>query len=294
MAVKLRDMRSPRTLVVAVILTPCLAVASCGGSDSDTTSTATTTTAAVSTTSTTVPTSKVLRILVTNDDGVGAPGIDAVVEALRVLPDTEVTVVAPATNQSGTGGQTTDGTLTATDATTASGFAAKSVAGFPADTIAWAIDQKGIADRPDLVVSGINFGQNVGSLASVSGTVGAAEAAAAKGIPALAASQGIADGALTPNFPDGVKQVLDWVAAHRDALAGTGATKSSTKPADAFNLNVPTCPTGAVRGLVTEPLAGEDDRKLNIVDCTSTKTTFTDDVDAFVNGYAVIAPLPAS
>ena len=46
-----------------------------------------------------------LKILVTNDDGVGAAGIDAVVEALRKLPDTQVTVVAPATNQSNTGGQ---------------------------------------------------------------------------------------------------------------------------------------------------------------------------------------------
>ncbi len=285
-------MRPLRTLLAAVILPVGLLLVSCGGADSNTAATPTTTTAA--TTTTPIPASSVLRILVSNDDGVGAPGIDAVVEALRALPETEVTVVAPATNQSGTGGKTSGGTLAATDATTASGFAAKAVAGFPADTIAWAIDQKGIVDGPDLVVSGINFGQNVGSLASVSGTVGAAEAAAARGIPALAASQGIAEGALTPNFPDGVKQVLDWVAARRDELAGTGANTSSSQPADAFNLNVPTCPTGAVRGLVTEPLAAKDDRKLNIVDCASTKTSFTDDVDAFVNGYAVIAPLPAS
>ena len=71
-----------------------------------------------------------LHILVTNDDGVGAPGIDAVVQALSALPATEVTVVAPATNQSGTGGQTTPGPLTVTDATTASGYPAKAVAGF--------------------------------------------------------------------------------------------------------------------------------------------------------------------
>ena len=47
--------------------------------------------------------------MVTNDDGVTAPGIDAVVQGLRTLPHTEVTVVAPATNQSGTGGKTTTG-----------------------------------------------------------------------------------------------------------------------------------------------------------------------------------------
>ena len=70
-----------------------------------------------------------LRILVTNDDGVGAPGINATVEALTALPHTKVTVVAPLTNQSGTGAKVTPGTLTATNAMTASGYPAKAVAG---------------------------------------------------------------------------------------------------------------------------------------------------------------------
>ena len=91
-------------------------------------------------------------------------------------PATEVTVVAPATNQSGTGGQTTPGPLTVTDATTASGYPAKAVAGFPADTVIWALDQGGVTQKPDLVVSGINFGQNLGPAVAISGTVGAAEA----------------------------------------------------------------------------------------------------------------------
>jgi hypothetical protein len=55
-----------------------------------------------------------LQILVTNDDGVGAPGINATVKALTALPDTKVTVVAPLTNQSGTGAKVTAGTLTVT------------------------------------------------------------------------------------------------------------------------------------------------------------------------------------
>ena len=103
--------------------------------------------------------------MVTNDDGVGAPGINATVKALAALPDTKVTVVAPLTNQSGTGAKVTPGTLTVTNATTASGYPAKAVAGYPADTIIWAIDDHGIAQRPDLVVSGINFGENIGPLA---------------------------------------------------------------------------------------------------------------------------------
>src|SRR5580704_6571283 len=67
---------------------------------------------------------RTLTVLVTNDDGVGAPGIDAVVNGLRALSHTQVTVVAPATNQSGTGSKTTPGTLTATKAKTASGYPA--------------------------------------------------------------------------------------------------------------------------------------------------------------------------
>src|SRR5690349_16107233 len=69
-------------------------------------------------------TTRPLRVLVTNDDGVGAPGIDAVVETLRRVRGIQVTVIAPATNQSGSGDKFTTTPITATDATTAHGFAA--------------------------------------------------------------------------------------------------------------------------------------------------------------------------
>ena len=59
--------------------------------------------------------STTLTILVTNDDGVSAPGINATVQALTALPHTKVTVVAPLTNQSGTGPKVTGGTVTATE-----------------------------------------------------------------------------------------------------------------------------------------------------------------------------------
>jgi 5'/3'-nucleotidase SurE len=66
-----------------------------------------------------------LSILVTNDDGVTAPGINATVQALAALPHTKVIVVAPLTNQSGTGAKVTNGALTATSAMTAGGYPAK-------------------------------------------------------------------------------------------------------------------------------------------------------------------------
>ena len=97
------------TVCVAVLAAGCSS--DDGGSDdaaSDTTE------AAAETTTTTAP-AETLDILVSNDDGFDAEGIDAVVEALIALPDTNVTVVAPAENQSGSGGNTTPGELTATE-----------------------------------------------------------------------------------------------------------------------------------------------------------------------------------
>jgi 5'-nucleotidase len=232
------------------------------------------------------PSKNVLTVLVTNDDGVSAPGINAVVQGLRALPKTQVTVVAPLTNQSGTGGKTTPGHLTVTKATTASGYPARAVAGYPADTVIWAIKQHGISFRPDLVVSGINFGQNIGPLANLSGTVGAARAAVKLGIPALAASQGI-DNGLSPNFSQGVAQVLRWVRAHRAELL----SRHFKKPPQG-NLNVPTCAPGPVRGPIAAPAATSlNGITITTVNCTSTSTAYTNDAEAFVLGYAVIAPL---
>src|ERR1700755_568871 len=84
---------------------------------------------------------KPLRVLVSNDDGVKAPGIDAVVTALRKLPKVTVTGVAPAANQSGTGGKTTSGALTATKTTPKSGYPAMAVKGSPADSVNYALSK---------------------------------------------------------------------------------------------------------------------------------------------------------
>lgn len=230
--------------------------------------------------------SSTLKVLVTNDDGYDADGIDAVVEGLRVLPDTEVTVVAPLKNQSGSGGKTTDGPLTVTDVKTKSGYPAKAVDGFPADTVIWAIDQHGIDFTPDLVVAGINFGQNIGPSVDISGTVGAVRAAAARKLPALASSQGIGD---PMAYPTGVTQVLAWVAEHRAALLDGSAVGEELLE----NLNIPTCPVGTNRGLIDVPIAADlAGRDLLEVDCQSTATDPVDDIAAFITGYVTLSTLP--
>jgi 5'-nucleotidase len=263
----------------AFALVACAAVVFAGCSDDSSDSgDAPETNEAEQTTTTAAP--EPLRILVTNDDGIGAEGIDELVEGLRGLPDVEVTVVAPATNQSGSGGKVTGGTLTASDATTASGYEATAVEGFPADTIVWALDQGGIESPPDLVVSGINEGQNLGPITNISGTVGAARAAATRGIPALALSQGL--GAAI-DYEHAVELALEWVEEWR-------ASESSAPEVE--SINVPTCGTGEVRELLELPVAtdaGERSVLSADVDCTVTVPAPADDLDGFNAGHATLS-----
>jgi 5'-nucleotidase len=224
-----------------------------------------------------------LRVLVTNDDGVAAQGIDALVQGLRKLDRVQVTVVAPATNQTGQSDNTTPGPLTTAEATTTSGYPAIAVQGFPADTVNFALDG-GIPKKPHLVASGINAGQNLGPVVNVSGTVGAARTAVRRGVPAVAISQGVPE---PFDYPAGVREAVRWLKQHRKALT----KKNPETPADVANINVPTCATGKVRGLVEVPSATTGDAGAPS-DCTSTLEDPADDVIAFQNGYAALSEVP--
>lgn len=129
---------------------------------------------------------KPYRILVTNDDGVRAPGILALAQALRASG--EVTIVAPAENQSGKGHSISITDPIYVDRVTLSGdLSAWGAAATPASCVKVAVNAL-MAEKPDLVVSGINKGYNLGMVTYVSGTVAAAREAALDGIPAVAAS----------------------------------------------------------------------------------------------------------
>jgi 5'-nucleotidase len=221
-----------------------------------------------------------ITVLVTNDDGVAAPGIDTLVEALRGVKNTKVVVVAPAENQSGKGGSTTPGTLTTAAATTASGYTATAVQGTPADTITAALDQLGV--KPNVVMSGINSGQNLGASVDLSGTVGAARMAATRGIPGLAVSQGFGD---APQYQNAAKIAVDWLKQHRAALA----KKPKTAPTTIDNYNVPNCPSGKSRGVKQVTTATNADGAVAGVDCASTVTTPKTDIEAFNAGWAALA-----
>jgi 5'-nucleotidase len=129
------------------------------------------------------------QILLTNDDGINSPGLWAAAEALSHLG--YVTVAAPreqATSMGRSMPPASDGKLTSVQMRIGEqNWTVYAVGGTPAQAVFHAVEEL-LPQRPDLVVSGINYGENVGSGITISGTVMAAMEGAAAGIPALAVS----------------------------------------------------------------------------------------------------------
>jgi len=127
-------------------------------------------------------------ILITNDDGIGSPGLLAAVRC--VLDLGEVWVAAPRVQQSGSGRCLPPHKVDVQESTlNVDGIA---VPAFALDTSPAQAVRHGVLclvpHRPDLTISGINYGENVGGTVTISGTVGAAIESASYGIPTLAAS----------------------------------------------------------------------------------------------------------
>lgn len=129
-----------------------------------------------------------MRILITNDDGINAPGL-AVLEAIAAEvagPGGEVWTVAPAFEQSGVGH-----CISYTHPTMIAELAPRRFAaeGSPADCVLAGLYDVLAERRPDLVLSGVNRGNNSGENTLYSGTIGGAMEAALQGLPAIALSQ---------------------------------------------------------------------------------------------------------
>jgi 5'-nucleotidase len=128
-----------------------------------------------------------MRILLTNDDGILAPGLLAMYRELVRLGD--VTIVAPTTPQSAIGHAISVAQpLFCQEIDVAEGVRGQSVDGRPADCVKLAVRELLKSNPPDLVVSGINNGENVGINLLYSGTVAAAIEGAFYGLPAIAVS----------------------------------------------------------------------------------------------------------
>jgi 5'/3'-nucleotidase SurE len=192
-----------------------------------------------------------LRILLTNDDGYDTPGIQAVFEAL-VAAGHDVTLVAPRTNQSGSGMRvSTQGTLDLERH--AEGV--WSVDGSPADSVLVGLLHVMQGELPDVVVSGANFGPNLG-YANSSGTVGAATMAMRVGVPAIAISVGIdpAEYSATPiPFPStfaAFTGAADFAVDLIQDLQDTRQESGNLLPAKTIlNVNYPAVQPGDIKGV---------------------------------------------
>ncbi len=129
------------------------------------------------------------QILLTNDDGIESPGLWAAAEALSEIG--YVWVAAPRDQASSTGRSmplSSDGTITVRQMTVhGQEWTVHAVGGTPAQTVQHGILEI-IGQKPDLIVSGINYGLNLGTAVTISGTLGAAMEGASFGIPSLAVS----------------------------------------------------------------------------------------------------------
>jgi len=175
------------------------------------------------------------RILISNDDGVRAPALPVLAQALRPLG--EIIIVAPIENQSGVSQALTAAPpIMREDLTLTGGLSAIGLSATPATTIQIAIKNI-VMPRPDLIVTGINTAYNLGASAYLSGTVGAARQAVIEGVPAVATS--MATSAVARDLSPAAQQVAGIVRHVRDRGL----------PAQTFlNVNIPPMPTGGYKG----------------------------------------------
>lgn len=174
-----------------------------------------------------------MEILVTNDDGIGAPGIKALAEALAGLG--RVTVVAPDRERSATGHSLTLYSPLRVFELREGWYA---VDGTPTDCVNMGIHSL-LPHKPDLVVSGINHGGNMGDDITYSGTVAAAMEANLMGIPSLAVS--LATFNTSDHFAD---------AGRLAAEVASQIIRNGLPDGTFLNLNIPDLPFDQIKPLM--------------------------------------------
>ncbi|UYO00077.1 MAG: 5'/3'-nucleotidase SurE [Devosia sp.] len=179
-----------------------------------------------------------LRILITNDDGVDAPGLAVMAEIAHAVSD-DVWIVAPDGNQSGAGHRFTFGRELTFEARGDRRFAVKG--GSPADCVVAGMTHL-LGDRPaDLVLSGVNAGQNLGDIVNCSGTAAGAREGVLQGAIGIAMSQSM-------NYD--ITHTPDWANASRFGADVVRAILAAHDGHDVFyNVNFPYCEPDAVSGL---------------------------------------------
>ena len=187
-----------------------------------------------------------MRILITNDDGINAPGLK-VMEAIAADiagPDGEVWCVAPAFEQSGVGHCIS---YTRPMMVAEMGTRRFAVEGSPADCVLAGLHDVMGEAPPDLVLSGVNKGNNSAENTLYSGTIGAAMEAALQGVPAIALSQyyGPANAQTDNPFEASAVHGADVI---RRILGVDGPSGAAPDYGLFFNVNFPPVPAADVKG----------------------------------------------
>ncbi|MDX1975657.1 MAG: 5'/3'-nucleotidase SurE [Rickettsiales bacterium] len=175
-----------------------------------------------------------MRILVTNDDGINADGLEALERIAKKLSK-DVWVVAPEQEQSGAGHSLTLHVPVRVRKIAAKRFA---VSGTPTDCVLLALKQI-MGKAPDLVLSGINRGSNVGDDVTYSGTIAAAMEATLLGVPAIALSQLYEDR----------EEVPYTTAEHFSPALIKQLVAANWAEQTLININFPKCPRTKVKGI---------------------------------------------
>lgn len=245
-----------------------------------------------------------MRILVTNDDGINAPGLAVLEKIAHQLagPTGEVWVVAPAFEQSGVGH-----CINYTHPTMISQFAPRRYAaeGSPADCVLIGIHDVLADTPPDLILSGVNRGNNSAENTLYSGTIGGAMEGALQGYPAIALSQyyGPANRDLADPFEASAAHGVDVIQRILDATP----SESHNYPLF-YNVNFPPQPAAAVKGIKlaaqgrrpnvvfgVEPHTAPSGRRFSWIKGGDQQTPTAPGTDAAVNleGYISVTPMRA-
>ncbi len=184
-----------------------------------------------------------MRVLITNDDGIQATGLNALRRELCKIPELEVHVIAPDSNRSATARSiTTRSPLWVEEISFDDGSTGFATDGTPVDCVRFA-ELGLIGERPELIVSGINHGSNLGDDITYSGTVAAALEGIVLDIPAIAISQSAGSG--EEGFPWG--RQFDFSASAAFSAELVKRVAQDPLPTDTLiNVN---CPAGAPTGI---------------------------------------------
>ncbi|MBC2778160.1 5'/3'-nucleotidase SurE [Parasphingopyxis marina] len=236
-----------------------------------------------------------MRILLSNDDGIYAPGF-AVLEKIAATISDDIWVVAPAEEQSGAGHSLT---LTQPLRLRQLGEKRYSVTGTPTDAVMMGLGLVMKDNPPDLLLSGVNRGANLAEDVTYSGTVSAAMEGALAGVPSIALSQCYAAEAMGNNVPFSaaeawggkvLKPLLDY----------------RFPPRTLINVNFPALPAAEIEGIRTVSQGMRDYGRLRIVENKDPRGfpyywfglgpmvgthEHSTDLEAIADGYIAVTPL---